>query len=491
MSTLLKIVIFFTVASLFVFFRWYTLDSSLLVYNDMGRDYVALLNWSDSGKPPLLGPQTSVISYNQSAWYFYVLFPLFLVTQYWAFSSTLTLTLVALGIYGFLAYFLRNNSAHFFSVSLCMALLAIQPQAVLQNRFIWNPSFIPYFLLLSLSALLVLSKTYSRRWLAVFWTGIAFAVGFSYSAVPVSFLLVLYLLFKQRSKWLTILAYGAVAAGVILLPMVAFEVRHDFALTKLFISGQTTPQTATSFTVKSQLLQQYTLPGVPEPAVVALLMSLVVVIALLIWTKGRRAFIAQYSDLLAFSVMLLILVLSTFLLPVNIEKHYIFPLLVLGIFVISLLPRKISIVFATILALFWLSPANSLQSATFQPAIRTVSQVESCYQQFCADYTTPAYVSMESGILQGYHNAPDHQYFLRKAGCRILDIETSQDQADRMLVIEDNGTFSPGKTGYRELTLFGPYTLGQEKQCTEVLAIREIIKAGVEQESEKTVFNPQ
>lgn len=457
----------------------------------MGRDYVTLLNWAETGKPPLLGPQTSVVSYNQSAWYFYILMPLFYLSNYWAFSSTLTLILFAVGVYAALSYTVRKDENIFYSVSLCMALLAIQPQAVLQNRFIWNPSFVPYFLLISLTSLVMLRKNLSNFWLAAFWIGVGFAVGFSYSTVPLAVLLVGYLFVSHYRYWMRLVAFGAATAGLVLLPLLAFEARHDFTLTRLFITGQTTPQNDISLTIKNALLQRFLFPGIQTSATVLLLIGFIAAIILSLryfWQNKRTE---HFHFLAAFSTILLLLVASIYFLPVNIEKHYIFPLLTLGFFVISLLRKRFALLFAVILACYWMNPANSLHSQTFQPAIRSVSEMQQCYQEVCRDFRESAYVSMESGILAGYHNAPEHQFFLRDAGCHILDIEASQDQAKSMFVIEDKGRFDPGNSGYRELTLFGTYTLGFEKKCTETLSIKEIRKPNVSENSQETVFEPQ
>lgn len=455
----------------------------------MGRDFVVLLNWAETGKPPLLGPQTSVLSYNQTAWYFYLLFPFFYATHYWAFSSTLTLSVVALSIFAYLAYCVRKDSQLYFTLCFCMILFSVQPQVVLQNRFIWNPSFLPYFLLLTLLALRKLQQKFSWKWLFLFWFGLAFAVGFSYSAVPLAALLTVYLIFTHYKKWWQIILGAGISAGVILLPMIAFELRYSFALTKLFINGQTTPQTAITLQHKTRLLHELVLPGFTT-ILLSLLVLLAVVSGYILynnWSEEKQ----QIKQLLKFFTLFIVLLGSIYLLPINLEKHYIFPLLTLGFFTLSLLPRKIALVWAVFLTLCWIQPKGSFQTPTFQTAIRSVQVLEQCYQQFCAAYSSRAYVSMESGILSGYHNAPEHQFFLRKAGCKILDIETSQDQADRMLVIEDSSTFTAGKTGYRELSLFGPYTVGKKQKCSDAVAIQEIVRADSEDTSIKNIFYPQ
>jgi len=371
-----------------------------------------------------------------------------------------------------------------------MFFLSIQPQVVLQNRFIWNPSFVPYFLLPSLVALIQLRKEVSNLWLAIFCTGIAFAVGFSYSSIPLVFLLIVYLAVTQRKYWMKIFGFCSAAAALVLLPLIAFEIRHNFALTRLFITGQTTPQDQINYSIKSTLLRTFLFPNLSSSIVAILLtvfMAIIVGQLFIFYKQGKKE---KTTLLLIFSVLFIFLLSSVYLLPVNIEKHYIFPLLTLGIFLLTLLQKKLAVILGVILCVHWLNPINTFNSATFQPAVRSVAEMEKCYREFCSGYTNPSYISMESGILAGYHNAPEHQFFLRKAGCHILDIESSQDQAKAMLVIQDKGHFDPGNTGYRELSLFGPYVLGQTKKCTNVLSIQEITKPSLSNEREK-IFKPQ
>lgn len=486
-----QIAIFVAISFLLIFLRWYKLESGLLFYNDMGRDFVVLLNWQESGKPPLLGPQTSVLSYNQSAWYFYFLYPLFLLTKQWAFSSTLTLTVVAISIYGFLAYQTRRDHSIFFAISITMFLLAIHPQAIYQSRFIWNPSFVPYFLLLGLTAMLKLKNKFDDLWLAVFWIGVVFAVGFSYSAVPIAVVMFLFLLVAQRQHWLKILSFGIISTFVVMLPMIGFEIRHNFALTKLFLEGQTGQQNEISFVIKNRKLIEYIFPKLTILQIQFLLATFITSIGFSFYYFKKNKFKSELKSLLFFIPMFVLIILAQYLLPINIEKHYIFPLLTLGFFALGLSHKKIAIATALIAFALFVAPPNGINSDFYQPATRTVADMETCYQKFCSNYSESAYVSMESGVMPGYHNAPEHQFFLRKAGCQILDIEKSQDASDQMLVIEDSGKFDPGKAGYRELTLFGNYTLGKAEQCTQNLSIVEIKKVNTDAVTNNEVFQPQ
>lgn len=457
------------IVSLFLCLRLFRLNEGLLFYNDMGRDYLVLLDWAKSGKPPLLGPQTSVISYNQSAWYFYVLMPLFVLTGHSPFASTYTLLLFALVMLSLTMWRLKDHRDLQWAVLVVFFLLAIQPQAIWQNRFVWNPSFVPYFLLVSYGLLLKVFRKWQARDVVIIVFSLAMAVGFSYAAFPLVFILWLVLFIYHQRHAGMILGWSVLAGIVVLLPMFLFELRHGLVLTKLLLVGQSTPQNAISLADKSRELLKFMLPTsyeISAEMVIVILMS-VVGATLAMVSRPRRELVITAS-------ITLILIGLTMLLPVNVEKHYIFALLVSVSFVIAFLPKQVMLPILVLFTTLWLSP--TLLQPQYAPAIRTVEEMQGCYQQFCANFGESTYVSSENGILVGYHNAPEHRFLLREAGCQVLDIEKEQFSARYMLVIGDSATFDPIHSAYRELTLFGEFQLIDQYICTEKLNINVIQK---------------
>lgn len=495
MSKLLLFVVankkFLIVASctvlIFVILRWLFLKESLLFYNDMGRDAIVLLDWATTGKPPLLGPQTSVLSYNQSAWYFYFLFPFFLISNYSAFSSTATVTAFGAIVLVWLFWLTRRDTVNLMFVMIMALLLAVHPQVVTQNRFVWNPSFIPYFLMAATVCGLLLRKEYKSLSAAFFWLSLAFAAGFSYSAVPFSVVLALYLITVNKKYWKQHLFFACSSAMIVLLPTIVFEVRHSFALTKLFFEGQTTPQVILPLSVRAEQLISLIFPGSTSResfyCLVFVVTSMVAGIVTTLYTKDKRSKLVMLT-----SCFLVINISLQLILPINLEKHYIFPLLIALFASIAVLPQKFSIPIAALLVLFWLRP-YFISMYTAVP-VRTVSDLEQCYKNYCEATTSPIYVSMESGILSGYHNAPEHRFFMRKMGCTVFDIETTQDQATTMVVVNDAAKIDLGKSGYRELSLFGPYTAGEKINCTDNLSLQELHKP-TEETNPELILQPQ
>ncbi|HCC84942.1 MAG TPA: hypothetical protein DEP87_04655, partial [Candidatus Pacebacteria bacterium] len=135
----------------FIFLRLFKIETSLLFFNDIGRDFLQLWNWQQTGKPPLLGPQTSAMPFNQSAVYFYLLLPGYLLTR----GSLLATIYTGVGVHLILlwsgVWWLRQNQPRWLSKFwLIVGLLILQPEMVTQQRFVWNPSFIAGWTMLAL-----------------------------------------------------------------------------------------------------------------------------------------------------------------------------------------------------------------------------------------------------------------------------------------------------------------------------------------------------
>jgi len=268
---------------LFLFFRFYQIDQSLLFFNDIGRDFLVLWQWQQSGKPPLLGPQTSALPFNQSAFYFYYLYPFYLFTNGWEYATLIACAAAYLVAFALGLYCLRQRPLWQKSLLLVFALLSIHPQFVLQQRFVWNPSFLPLFLIAAFYLFLELEQRFraQKSWpaclVAAFALSLAAATALSYSALPAmaAFLLVALFLFRRRA-WLLYLA-SIPALAVVNLPTLIFELRHNFLLTQMMLSREKLPQDANYLSAKLSSLQNYVF-ALPTAALLFFLLALAIAI---------------------------------------------------------------------------------------------------------------------------------------------------------------------------------------------------------------------
>jgi len=279
--------------------------------------------------------------------------------------------------------------------------------------------------------------------------------------------------FSLRRKMITLGGMMLVGMLVWYLPEALFEITHSFVLTKLLIFGQTLPQETLSLSEKIRGIELYLLVAGPK---FNLLLVFLISVSLIwgIWYLKRKQQATQLYTLIFYAIHLLALLIFSLIFPIDIEAHYIFGLLALSAFALSLLPWRVGFSLVIIITIFWLQP-NIIQLYV-QPPPRTIDEMKSCYQQFCYQHQQPLYVSMESGLLP-FHNGPEHRYMLSVSGCQTLNITEHQDQAPYMAVIADSATYEHGKTAYYELTQFGPAEEVEQITCSPTLKIHLLRKA--------------
>ncbi len=455
---------------LFIFLRLYKLSSSLLYYNDMGRDSLVLMEWSRTGKPPLLGPQTSALPFNQSAIYFYTLYPIFLLSSMSAFSAIYTLVLFQVGFVVIGTYLLRNKPFYLRGFLIAFLLFTLHPQSILQHRFIWNPSFLSAFLTTSIISFLLLHDKWSWKRLFLFVSSLAIANAFSYSAVPIILALFVVSPFLFRWKALWIYFGFGVASVVANAPTLFFELRHRFVLLGMLMNREKITQQAAGFSRQTYDLILHTIAH--QKFQVSLVVVVILFFALALGYVWYRKHTKLHEERRIFEVTVLLLIVSitlTILIPMSIHSHYIFGIATLLFLSIGFLPPKHALATVGFLAVLWSVPI--FQGKYFSPARRTVAELEGCFTQVCQHESSPLYVSEQAGF-HPFHNAPEHRFLMRKVGCNIADIETQPGVAQKMAVILDDGTYEHGKTAYNELTLFGTSKEVRNYVCKENFQVR-------------------
>ncbi len=451
-------------ALVFAWSRLFGIHDSLLFFIDMGRDANVLLTWQTTGRPPLLGPQTSALPFNQSAWYFYLLYPGFLLTHGSAFSAIYTTVVLYLIVWGALLWVVRKEKVWPWLLLAVGALVVVHPQFVIQNRFVWNPSWVGPSVLISVVALTKVWKQWSWRWLVVWAVASAAAVSFNYSAAPAVLAAVLLLMWRWR---LRAIWFGVALMAAELwfnLPTLAFEVRHHFALTKMMLFQEKLPQTQADLVSKIADMTRFGIE-LPHPVLQWVWPCLLVLVASVVAWEWYRHQTTERAQLLRITAVWWFVTLAvTLMVPVSILSHYIFGYVTLGLVVIALLPRKIAILVVAVLLCFWLQPARL--ASYVRPARRTVAQMERCFAAVCADHHQPLFASVQAGF-HPFHAAQEHRFLLRKAGCTVPEIDVTPNGAEYMAVVIDDSEYSHGKTAYNELTQFGASTPVKKYLCQD------------------------
>lgn len=459
------IILFLTAA--FLFTRLYRIDTGYFFFNDAGRDLMVLEEWVDTLVPPLLGPQNSALPFNQPAIYFYWLMPLYVLSGFslWSPLATLLLTvLVALAV----TLWTHRADKRWWWVALAMFWLGvIHPEYIIQNRFVWNPSFVAAFLTVGLLAWLSLRQSWNRWALAVAALSLALAFSFSYSVVAVLMGIVLLTMWLWRRDWRKAGSLVAALTGSVLLfqlPTAVFELRYRGQLTKAVLNGTDLSSTGTSLATKTHdALNALIGFGFSPAAQWAVLVVLALALAANLWLIWKRP--RYWADSAFLISLVLFIFVTTFmmLVPIALHTHYVFGITTTAFLTLALLRPRLVVAVASFLTVLWLQP--TAWQEYFQPAPRSVEQVMTCARQVCSGESEPLYVSLETNRFAFMHAGPEFRYALKRSGCTIYPIETQPTAARHMAVVQDDGRYTHGQTAYYELTLFGPSQVVRQYQC--------------------------
>lgn len=442
-----------------IILRFYNIQNSLFFWNDMGRDLSVLQFWQSSGKPPLLGPQTSALPINQSAIYFYLLYPGFLLSQGHPIANLITLAFVYISIFIFSISLFKKSKL---SLLVIFFLVAIHPQYIIQGRFVWNPSFVTPFIILAFY-----SFFYKKYWL--FSLSIAIAVSLSYSIAPLLIAFAIYWIIFDRQNLKTIALWLFGSFVLFNLPTIFFELRHNFLLTTSLFTKQAPVQQSITFMDKTLKLSDFIF-FTDSSSLNLCLFVLMITTCLITLIKYRRS-TKSIQFLSAF--LLINLLLITYLTPITIQPHYIFGFTSL-LFILIASQSSVRITFLLFVAsILYLN--QSKFNFYFRPAPRSYQQINQCFKNYCFNFKDSTYVSVESSY-HPFHNGPEHQYLMKKNGCNVLDINSQNGQSKFMTVIVDMGNFSD-QTKYYELDLFGKFKTVSSLQCLpnfQVLTLEKI-----------------
>ena len=439
-------------ALFFLFLRLYNIRDSFLFINDMGRDFLVLLQWKETGKPPLLGPLTSALPFNQSAWYFWSFFPAYLLTEGSPFSTFITNLALYLGTFLGGLYLVRHRLRWQRVWLLVFTGMTIHPQFIAQNRFVWNPSFVGPLLGLSILAYLRLRENFSWQMTFLHVFTLILAVSMNYSAAPALLAFGVIWLWQQRRHIFWLGGLSIVSGLTANIGTVFFELRHNFFLLKAVLRPEQVGQPNAPIWEKLQTLPFHLL-ATDSIWLSWLLILLLLIISFVYWRQKPVERVALSQDWSTLAILFGLTVLFTVLGPVAVQKHYLFAMLTTGFFFLAALPRQLALLLFIVLGSYWLRPQQLREH--FARAPRTVQDLEQCFQTFCASHSQPFYVSVASDILP-FHNGPEHRYFMRRYGCNVKDEYAEPGMARNMLVVEDNGVYHHGVTQFHELTLFGP-----------------------------------
>jgi len=233
---------FFIILCVASFLRLYRFETHLEFLDDQGRDALIMKRILIDHDLTLLGPGTSVGKMYLGPLYYYVMVP-FLAMTYpeptgpaYAIAVMGILTVV-------LVYVIGKRMIGEGPALIASALYAISPQTIQLSRFSWQPNPAPLVALVMMWCMYRALHTKNVWW----WVGVAgcFAIlsHLHYvallSALPSGILLIYDMMRSWKKKgmvwsWIGVWIISALIMIVSILPLVAFDLRHDHLILKGF-----------------------------------------------------------------------------------------------------------------------------------------------------------------------------------------------------------------------------------------------------------------
>jgi len=451
---LLYVFVLLFLIAIFVFLRLYNISNSIEFWGDIGRDHEKLMEWFQTGKLPLLGPNTSVLPIlNQSAWFYYLIFPVFLLTHS---GLSMTYTVTILTVFLFIISMIIQPKKYRGIIMMAFFLISIHPLIVIQQRTPWNPSFSIPFLLVAISGIIRLLHSYSNKILLIVLIALSFSLGMTYSLFPIIVILAIWSYFevpKCNKRQFPI--YGGLSLLLVFFPSIVFELKTHYFISHFsfsFLAG------SSSFLTRLIKAQSYVLLG-KDVQNISMFFQGIAIICFYVWI-----FFANKSNLFFrkwYSIALLGTVLTA-MFPFE-NSHYFFGVMMLWFFVFVLTNKPTKIILFFLFILLWVNPFWIRQYT--KSSIRKLSTIEECARLVCTNNKNSYFVS--SVTWYGSHSAHDHSFLLNKYGCASRDIVSNPTfKANQMIVVADRVIFTPYKDSFYELEQFGTYRVKTNYYCS-------------------------
>ncbi|MCL4364308.1 glycosyltransferase family 39 protein [Patescibacteria group bacterium] len=235
-----KITIFllFVVVGIFLFFHFYNIDKRIGFGWDQESYSYQVANIIKNHKLTLIGPRSADIKgFFLGPYFIYLLIPFYLLTHLHPFALTIFVVVYNL-LFLLASLILLTKIFDFYTAILFLLFWSINPQLVSYDIVPWNPIFIALgFIICWYLLKKILKNNKIKDWaLLGLLSGIMINFHFSFIFVLVfngTFILIMETKnkFKDWKKIITALA----TFGLTFLPLVLFDLRHDFLNAKLFI----------------------------------------------------------------------------------------------------------------------------------------------------------------------------------------------------------------------------------------------------------------
>lgn len=211
------------------FVHFYRIDHTFIFNNDEARDVQIVKKMIDTGKPVLLGPQTSVGNMYLGPLYYYFMLPALIISKMDPVGPAMMVALFGVGT-SLLLFYLGYKRYGVATGLIAGLFYALSPVMLHYSRSSWNPNIIPFF-----ATLILIAWNEKSKW---GWLLLGVSAGAIFQLHYVGLVMVVLAgLAKLRSKpkWADIFM-ALLGFVVVTSPFWLFELRHNFVNTQAFFT---------------------------------------------------------------------------------------------------------------------------------------------------------------------------------------------------------------------------------------------------------------
>lgn len=227
-----------------MYLRLYRIDEYLTFLGDEGRDVLRVKQMLVEGDFIFLGPTASVGGFFLGPFYYYLMAPFLWLWQYDPVGPAVMVALFGVATV-FLVYFIGSKFFHPVVGLVASLLYGLSPITIAYSRSSWNPNVLPFFTLIYIYLLWVVSTDKRRFYYLLIGVtaGVAIQLHYLFSFVIISS--IIWLLWWGRPKQM-LQGYGLIILGglITLSPLVLFELRYGFpnlqAMVRFLATGNET-----------------------------------------------------------------------------------------------------------------------------------------------------------------------------------------------------------------------------------------------------------
>ena len=218
-----------------LFFRLYRIEATMTFLEDEGRDLLIVKRMVDTGRPVLLGPQTSTGNMYLGPLYYYFITPALVLSGMNPIGPAILIALTGV-ITTYLLYYLGKKWFSSTAGYLAALMFAVLPMSVMVTRASWNPNLVP---LITVLMLLVYSRLRNRQYAWENWLFYGMLVGIMvqlhYMALVFCGALSLVIAWQAKSQFKQLIIgvlFSFLGAIIVLSPFIVFEIRNDWVNTR-------------------------------------------------------------------------------------------------------------------------------------------------------------------------------------------------------------------------------------------------------------------